>query len=137
MMRAPSTDEASLVLAAQAGDRRALDELVGANLPLVYNVVGRALSGHPDADDIVQETMLRAIRELGSLRVPQSFRSWLAAIAVRQASTHLRRRRVAARRTVALDEAEGRPDTGADFEDLTILRLGLSGQRRQAVLASR
>jgi len=133
-MRAPSTDEASLVRAAQAGDRRALDELVAACLPLVYNIVGRALSGHPDADDIVQETMLRAIRDLGSLRTPRSFRSWLAAIAVHQVSTHLRRMRTVGRRTATLDEAEGLPAT---FEDLTILRLGLSGQRRDAVLASR
>ena len=124
-------------MAAQAGDRRALDELVTANLPLVYNIVGRALSGHPDTDDIVQETMLRAIRELGTLRTPRSFRSWLAAIAVRQASTHLRRSRVAGRRNAALAEAGGLPDANADFEDLTILRLGLSGQRRQAVLAGR
>lgn len=136
-MQAPSTDEASLVVAAQAGDRRALDELVAAYLPLVYNLVGRALSDHPDADDVVQEAMLRAIRELRSLRAPRSFRAWLATIAIRQVSTHLRRRRIAARRTAALDEAEGVPDIGADFEDLTILRLGLSGQRRQAVLASR
>lgn len=136
-MRASSTDEASLVVAAQAGDRRALDELVATSLPLVYNLVGRALSRHPDADDVVQETMLRAIRELRSLRAPRSFRAWLAAIAVRQVSTHLRRRRAAAQRTAALDEAEGVADVGADFEDLTILRLGFSGQRRQAVLASR
>jgi RNA polymerase sigma factor (sigma-70 family) len=129
--------EAGLVVAAQAGDRRALEELGAAYLPLVYNVVGRALSGQPDADDIVQETMLRAIRELGSLRDPGSFRAWLTAIAVRQLSTHLRRRRIAAHRTAALDEVVDVPDAGANFEDLTILCLGLSGQRRQAVLASR
>jgi RNA polymerase sigma factor (sigma-70 family) len=134
-MHAPSTDDVSLVLAAQAGDRRAVEQLVSAHLPLVYNVVGRALSGHPDVDDIVQETMFRALRELGTLRSPRSFRTWLVAIAVRQVSTHLHRRRATAKRTAPLDEAAGMP--GADFEDLTILRLGLSGQRRQAALASR
>src|SRR5690242_13805906 len=137
MMRAPSRDTASLVVAAQAGDRRALEELVSAHLPLVYNIVGRALSGHPDADDVVQDTMLRAIRELRSLRQPARFRPWLAAIAVRQVSTHLHRRRVADHRVAALEEAADLPDSRADFEDLTILCLGLSGQRRQAVLATR
>jgi RNA polymerase sigma factor (sigma-70 family) len=125
----------SLVVAAQAGNRRALDDLAAAYLPLVYNIVGRALSGHPDVDDIVQDTMLRALRELGTLRTPQSFRTWLTAIAVRQVGTHLHRHRTTARRTTVLDEAVGVPD--ADFEDLTILRLGLSRQRRQATLASR
>jgi hypothetical protein len=39
-------------------------------LPLVYNIVGRALSGHAGVDDVVQETMLRAVRGLGDLRDP-------------------------------------------------------------------
>ncbi|WP_449345005.1 sigma factor [Streptomyces narbonensis] len=30
-------------------------------MPLVHNVVGRALDGHADTDDIVQETMVRAL----------------------------------------------------------------------------
>lgn len=128
---------ASLVEAAQAGERRALEELVALHLPVVYDIVGRGLSGHADADDVVQETMLRAIRQLDSLREPARFRSWLAAIAIRQVSTHLRGHLLAERRTVALEETEGVPDSGADFEDVTILSLGLSGQRRQTVLASR
>src|SRR4051795_4154467 len=77
---------------AQAGDRRALDELVAGWLPLVYNVVGRALNGHADVDDVVQETMLRAVDNLGSLRDPDSFRSWLVAIAMRQIRDRARRR---------------------------------------------
>jgi RNA polymerase sigma factor (sigma-70 family) len=136
-MRAVSTDVASLVGAAQSGDRHALEELVAIHLPLVYDIVGRGLSGHEDADDVVQETMLRVIRQLDGLREPARFRSWLAAIAVRQVSTYLRGREIAERRTVALEETEGVRDAGADFEDVAILSLGLSGQRRQAVLASR
>jgi RNA polymerase sigma factor (sigma-70 family) len=136
-MRAPRVDEASLVAAAQAGDRRALDELVAHSLPFVYNIVGRALNGPPDVDDVVQDTMLRALHELPALRKPESFRAWLASIAVRQVGTHRQRRRAMAARSVALDEAVGVPDVGASFEDLTILRLSLSGQRRHAVLAGR
>ncbi len=81
----------STIAAAQAGDRRALDELVAGWLPLVYNVVGRALNGHADVDDVVQETMLRAVDHLGSLRDPDSFRSWLVAIAMRQIRDRARR----------------------------------------------
>jgi RNA polymerase sigma factor (sigma-70 family) len=134
-MRAASTDEASVVMAAQAGDRRAIDQLVETYLPFVYNIVGRALSGHPDVDDVVQETMLRALRSLPSLRTPEGFRTWLATIAVNQVGTYLHRRDVAGRRAADLDQATEVAD--GDFEELTILRLGLSGQRRQAVLASR
>lgn len=132
-MRATSTGETSLVTAAQAGDRRALDDLVTAYLPLVYTVVRRALGDRPDVDDVVQETMLRALRELGTLRAPESFRPWLLAIAIRQVSTHRYRRDLAADRTTALDEVVDVPH--ADVEDLAMLRLELSSQRRQVVRA--
>src|SRR5271167_4644892 len=85
-MRTPSEadPDVATVIAAQRGDQRALDALAAAYLPLVYNVVGRAMNGHPDVDDVVQETMLRAVRGVGELRDPGAFRSWLVAIAIRQ-----------------------------------------------------
>ncbi|MGW4913387.1 RNA polymerase sigma factor [Streptomyces sp. NPDC004270] len=118
------------IAAAQAGDRRALDELVAGWLPLVYNVVGRALNGHADVDDVVQETMLRAVDHLGSLRDPDSFRSWLVAIAMRQIRDRARRRQER-----KLDE--GVPDGTADFAELTVLRLQLEGQRKEVAEAVR
>ena len=121
----------STIAAAQAGDRRALDELVAGWLPLVYNIVGRALNGHADVDDVVQETMLRAVDHLGSLRDPDSFRSWLVAIAMRQ----IRDRARAAESTDRLaDESAG---DAADFAELTVLRLQLEGQRREVAEAVR
>jgi RNA polymerase sigma factor (sigma-70 family) len=135
-MRA-STKDTSLVVAAQAGDRRALDELVTAYLPLVYSIVRRALVGHHDIDDIVQDTMLRAVRDLRTLRTPESFRAWLASIAVRQVGTHLNRNRIWAKRSTGLDEAADLPDADADFEGLTALRVEISHQRMQVGRASR
>ncbi|KUL40324.1 RNA polymerase sigma factor [Streptomyces regalis] len=120
----------STIAAAQAGDRHALDELVEGWLPLVYNVVGRALNGHADVDDVVQETMLRAVDNLGSLRDPDSFRSWLVAIAMRQIRDRARRRQ-----TAQLDESAAHEAT--DFAELTVLRLQLEGQRREVAEAVR
>lgn len=120
----------STVAAAQAGDRQALDELVEGWLPLVYNVVGRALNGHADVDDVVQETMLRAVDSLGSLRDPDSFRSWLVAIAMRQIRDRARRKQPA-----QLDESAAYE--AADFAELTVLRLQLEGQRREVAEAVR
>ncbi|AVV40233.1 RNA polymerase subunit sigma [Streptomyces sp. P3] len=119
------------IAAAQAGDRDALDELVAGWLPFVYNVVGRALNGHADVDDVVQETMLRAVGNLGSLRDPDSFRSWLVAIAMRQVRDRARRRTAA-----SLDESTTLDGT-ADFAELTVLRLQLEGQRREVAEAVR
>ncbi|MCX5213660.1 sigma-70 family RNA polymerase sigma factor [Kitasatospora sp. NBC_00240] len=125
----------AVVVAAQAGDERARERLVAAYLPLVYNVVGRALDGHADVDDVVQETMVRVIGRLDGLRDPAAFRSWLVAVAMNEV-----RRRWSARQQAGLtglDAAEEVPDPGADFVDLTILRLGLSGQRREVAEATR
>ncbi|MGW7423728.1 RNA polymerase sigma factor [Streptomyces sp. NPDC054813] len=118
------------IAAAQAGDRRALDELVEGWLPLVYNVVGRALNGHADVDDVVQETMLRAVDHLGTLRDPDSFRSWLMAIAMRQIRDRARRR-------LERKLDEGVPDGTPDFAELAVLRLQLEGQRREVAEAVR
>lgn len=140
-MRAVGRDgraDEALVAAAQRGDRQALDELLAGYIPLVYNIVGRALDGHHDVDDVVQETLVRAVDRLGDLRDPSAFRAWLVAIAVRQVRDRWRDLQV---RPVAYgagsDARLDAADPGADFVDLTILQLELSDQRRETVLATR
>ncbi|MFD5259174.1 RNA polymerase sigma factor [Streptomyces bobili] len=128
--------DVAVVDAARAGDPKASEQLVRDCLPLVYNIVGRALDGHSDVDDVVQETMLRVLDGLPGLERPDRFRSWLVAIAVRQVRDRWRSGRT---RPIAapLEETGQEPDPQADFADLAILRLALSGQRREAVEATR
>ncbi|GAA1653583.1 sigma-70 family RNA polymerase sigma factor [Catellatospora bangladeshensis] len=136
-MPSTSTGEAALVTAAQAGDRRALAALLETYLPFAYTIVRRALGSGADVDDVVQETMLRAVRELRELRDPHTFRAWLGTIAVRQVSTHLQRRRTAEPYTGGeLDDLIETADAGASFEGLTMLRLDVAAQRRQAARAA-
>jgi RNA polymerase sigma factor (sigma-70 family) len=132
----PLPDEA-VVVAARGGDRSAVDELVHRHLPMVYHLVRQAMPGDPAVDDVVQDIMVRALGQLPALRSPGSFRPWLAAIAVRQVGSHLARQDVAARRTVPLDAAAGRPDAGAEVEGPALLRVELAGQRRQVGHATR
>lgn len=127
----------ALVAAARGGDRQAAETLIAAHLPLLYRIVGRALDGHADVDDVVQETVLRAHRDLPSLRTPASFRSWLVAIAMHQVSSRLRTWQQDRDRSVPLDDAELIADPEAEFADVTLLRVGLSEQRRQAAEAAR
>ena len=131
-MRTPAGADPDLatVVAAQRGDSEALDALAAGYLPLVYNIVGRAMNGHPDVDDVVQETMLRAVRGVVDLRDPAAFRSWLVAIAIRQVRDSYRDR-LAQPPAVEFDAPV------ADFADQTIQRLGLSGQRLQTAEATR
>jgi RNA polymerase sigma factor (sigma-70 family) len=124
---------AETVMAAQHGDRKALDRLVAGYLPLLYNIVGRAMNGHADVDDVVQETLLRAVRGLPELRDSFAFRSWLVAIAIRQVRGFYAARAMVVPGADAAETASQDPD----FADLTILRLGLSGQRRETAEATR
>ena len=121
------------VIAARAGDHAAVDRLVAGYLPLVYTIVGRSLEGHADVDDVVQDVMLRVLRNLQDLREPEAFRSWLVAITVRQVRERFRARRGAPEALVHEDVR----DPGADFTDLAITRLELSGQRRETAEATR
>ena len=121
------------VRAAQRGDRQALADVASGSLPLLYNIVGRALNGHPDVDDVVQETVLRALRGISALRQASSFRSWLVAVAIRQIRDYHRSRQ----RVTPLDDVPDVADPGADFAEVTILRLSLSGQRKEIAEATR
>ncbi|RII20216.1 RNA polymerase sigma factor RpoE [Streptomyces sp. YIM 130001] len=132
-----SERDTALIRAAQAGEQQAQDRLVAAYLPLVYNIVGRALNGHADVDDVVQETMIRMLGGLPALRDPDTFRSWLVAITMNQIRGHWRERRFGAIPGGGLHEAHDVADPGVDFVDLTIVRLGLSGQRREVAEATR
>lgn len=127
--------DVAVVAAARDGDRQAAEQLVGDCLPLVYNIVGRALHGHGDVDDVVQETMVRVLDGLPGLERPDRFRSWLVAITVRQIRDRWRTGRTWLT-SEPLDDA-GAGETQPDFADLAILRLALSGQRREAVEATR
>ncbi|MFJ8847078.1 sigma-70 family RNA polymerase sigma factor [Streptomyces cyaneofuscatus] len=127
----------ALIAAARNGDQEAKDQLVAAYLPLLYNVVGRALNGHADVDDVVQETVLRMLRSLPELRDPERFRSWLVAIAMNEIRRHWREGQSGTVSAGRLDDAYDLADPRADFVELTILRLGLTGQRRQVAEATR
>ncbi|MFD4555394.1 RNA polymerase sigma factor [Streptomyces sp. NPDC058469] len=124
------------VTAARDGDQHALDQLVAGSLPFVYNVVGRALGGHLDVDDVVQDTMISMVSALDSLREAELFRSWLVAIAMQKVRERWRGQQ-SRPAPGFLDEVLEAQDPSADFVEATILRLGLSGQRREVAEATR
>ncbi|WP_328467529.1 sigma-70 family RNA polymerase sigma factor [Actinoplanes sp. NBC_00393] len=132
---AVADDVGSLVRAAQGGSVGAVDQLIAGHLSLIYNIIGRALDGHPDVDDLVQDTMLQAFRGLGSLRDPDRFRSWLIAIAYRRVQMHLRTRKMtlSRRHPEPVDVA----DPVGDFAERTTAELVVTEQRRELAEAGR
>ncbi len=81
------------VEAAQGGDQLAFGKLVERFQRDVYGKAFSILKNHLDADDVVQETFLRAYRALPGFRFESSFRTWLITIATRQALNFLDRHR--------------------------------------------
>jgi len=80
-----------LVREAQAGDRAAFGRLYDRYARMVHAIaVSRVPPG--EADDVVQDTFLRALRQLGALRNGDAFGPWLATIA-RNTASDLHRRR--------------------------------------------
>jgi RNA polymerase sigma-70 factor (ECF subfamily) len=95
--------ECELVGAARAGDRAAFEALVGVHADHLYSVVLRLVDDHGDAEDVMQETLLRAWRGIGRFRADASFFTWLYRIAFNESNRAIARRlRRAA--TVGIDE---------------------------------
>src|SRR5271167_1998501 len=65
--------ECELVGAAQAGDLAAFEELADVHADHLYSVVLRLVGDHGDAEDVMQETLLRAWRGVGRFRADASF----------------------------------------------------------------
>ena len=80
--------------------------------------VCRAVVGVDDADDVVQETYLRARERIGQLRNPTAFEAWLVRIALNEARSVARRR---ARHQQPLGDID--PPSHARDRDLALLEL--------------
>jgi uncharacterized protein len=103
-----------LVAAALAGDSTAFAALVGRARPRVQAVADRLVGD--EAEDLVQETLLRAYLGLSQLRDPVRFEAWLCGIAVNLAKMRLRGR--AREMRLVLE-----PVSGGGLEERELLQL--------------
>jgi RNA polymerase sigma-70 factor (ECF subfamily) len=83
--------EESLAQRARDGDRAAFEELVRRTTRLVYSRLYLETGDPQQAEDLVQETYLRAFRSIRQLSEPAGFRRWLLAIAQTVAIDSFRR----------------------------------------------
>jgi RNA polymerase sigma-70 factor (ECF subfamily) len=75
-------NEEQWIRKAQKGDHEAFAQLVMAHQKFVYNLALRSLGAADDAQDIAQETFLRAWLALSRFRRQSSFRTWLYRIVI-------------------------------------------------------
>ncbi len=78
-----------LVLRAREGDREAFAEIVRTYQRRIYAVAMRMTRRHEVADDITQDTFVRAYRNLGRFEIGRPLRPWLTRIAVNLAINYL------------------------------------------------
>lgn len=105
----PTFDEAELVSRAKAGDTSAFSDLVSHYDRRVFRMAKQITQNDEDAEDVLQETFLKAYSHLDNFQGNSKFYTWLVRIAVNEALMKLRRRR--SDRTVPLDDPI---DTGED-----------------------
>ncbi|MGC2660632.1 MAG: RNA polymerase sigma factor [Bryobacteraceae bacterium] len=106
---APVFDEAALVARAKAGDMEAFSELVQHYDRRVFRMAKQITQNDDDAEDVLQESFLKAYSHLDDFQGNSKFYTWLVRIAVNEALMKLRKRR--SDRTVPLDDPI---DTGED-----------------------
>ena len=85
--------ERIMVTAALAGDDEAFETVIRTYSRRVYVVAYAILQDVTEAEDIVQETFLKAHQQRSKLREPEKFPAWLMTVTRNGARDRLRRRR--------------------------------------------
>lgn len=122
-----------LIAQAKQGDRAAFDELVKATYQRVHGLALRLTGNEHDADDVVQDTYVRAFRSLRKFRGDARFSTWLHRITANSASTFMGRRQRHSRHDdidAVIDLADHREANDPEFA----LQNGAVGQRLRRAL---
>jgi RNA polymerase sigma-70 factor (ECF subfamily) len=102
-------NDLDLIHRAKAGDNTAFDELVRRYNRRTYQVVYGLIHSHADAEDLTQETFIRAFEHIGGFKEEFRFYTWLYRIAVNLCFTFLKRRKRAPVELPGSDE-QGDPE---------------------------
>jgi RNA polymerase sigma factor (sigma-70 family) len=117
----PATDELSLVKHAKRGDLSAYDDLVRRYQERIYATIYHMTSNHEDANDLTQDTFIKAFQALKSFKGGSSFYTWVYRIAVNKTLNFLKQRKH--RPQLSLNDleinAEHDPDLVALISDKT------------------
>ena len=123
-----SDDYAELITTAVKGDAAALERLLMKAQEVAYRFSHTVCGGPSDAEDVMQDALLKTFRYVKRIRDPRAFRTWLYRT-VRNACLMKRRRRSGEpQRVLSLDDmlpvdglaAHARPQPGASPEDLAL-----------------
>jgi len=122
-IQSPATEEihpdVALVERAKAGDEAAFEQLIRQYDRQIFRIARHITQNKEDAEDIVQDTFLKAYQKLHQFQGNSKFYTWLVRIAVNESLMRLRKRRNS--KTVSMDE-DVQTEEGSvprDFADWT------------------
>ncbi len=106
-------DEAEIITRALSGNQQAYTELVERHRQAVFHVINRIVRNDDAANDLVQETFMKAFSSLASYRSEYRFSTWLYKIAANASIDHLRKKRIQA---LSLDRPFATEDGEVELE---------------------
>ena len=101
MGRQRRTEDFALVRKAKAGDGRAYDLLMEMYHDAVFNIVYRMVRNKQEAEDLTQETFIKAYNSINSFNEEYAFSTWLFKIATNHCIDFFRKRKL---KTYSMDE---------------------------------
>jgi len=140
----PAADEDQHLVARFArGDRSAFDRIVAIHHDRIARLAYRLLGWADDADDVVQEVFLAAMRALPKFRGQASLATWLTTITVNKCRTFRHRRRLrlkwlvgarARRRETPAEPADRQPGDRETFDRVRQAIRALPARYREVVV---
>lgn len=116
---------ADMVARAAAGDRQAMRRLYEATVGRIYALMVRMV-GHQDAEDLTQQSYVRAFTKLNQFSGDAKFETWLYRLATNEALQHLRREKVRRTQPLQYDIAKAPPDPAETRDQVRQLRQALA-----------
>ena len=133
-----------LVLQAGQGDRAAFGELYEETGRSVYFNCLKLLGNTQQAEDITQDTFMKALEKLDSLKEPENFSAWVNRIAINNCKMYFRKNpRIAEEESEKIiddtPDSELIPDDYADSEEkrriiMNIIDTALTDEQRQTII---
>ena len=118
-VNSPATSDAALIAAAISGAEAAFRELFRRHTPHLLQFVTRVLgASQADAEDVVQDTWLRAYPALVTFRNESSFSTWLCSVGLRASLDHMRRGKRHVADTLFDDDVQSTPLSNEDRMDI-------------------
>ena len=138
----PRPDETIGKIPERAGGPPNMRELVDLHWTTVYRLLYRLTGNVHDSEDLTQETFLRAMERLGSLRPRSNLRAWLLKIATNAFFDVHRRRKTAAIRVLEVEPAApdaypGRAVEAAELNELLTAAIAALPEKTRVVFLLR